>query len=141
MSRSKRNGFLAHCLLSVFYAAYQVRAGGGGHKIIEEDWEKVRQLAKQAKAEGFSLFMGYEWQGAGLDGDHNICFLDKDQIHPFRYQELVKEFEGQEVIGIPHHLAYQPGSRGKTGIPTPLTFLPLPRSIPAMAAVRMTTAP
>ena len=79
------------------------------------DWEMVRELARRAEKEGFPMFMGYEWQGSGLDGDHNIFFLDndKDQKHPHRYQELVEGFRGQAVIGIPHHLAYQPGSRGK----------------------------
>lgn len=82
---------------------------------IAKDWEQVRALAERAKEEGFPMFMGYEWQGAGLDGDHNVFFLknDGEQRHPMRYQELVKDYEGQDVIGIPHHLAYQPGSRGK----------------------------
>lgn len=84
-------------------------------QLVKQDWELVRKLAKRAEKEGFSFFMGYEWQGAGLDGDHNIFFLknDGEQTHPLRYEELADAFKGQEVIGIPHHLAYQPGSRGK----------------------------
>lgn len=84
-------------------------------QLVKQDWELVRKLAKRAEKEGFPFFMGYEWQGAGLDGDHNIFFLknDGEQTHPLRYEELADAFKGQEVIGIPHHLAYQPGSRGK----------------------------
>lgn len=84
-------------------------------QLVKQDWELVRKLAKRAEKEGFPFFMGYEWQGAGLDGDHNIFFLknDGEQTHPLRYKELADAFKGQEVIGIPHHLAYQPGSRGK----------------------------
>lgn len=83
--------------------------------LIKEDWEKVRALAEKAREEGFPMFMGFEWQGAGLDGDHNVFFLQNDgeQHHPLRYRDLVETYRGKDVIGIPHHLAYQPGSRGK----------------------------
>ena len=72
-------------------------------------------FAAQAEKEGFPMFMGYEWQGAGLDGDHNVFFLEngEKQEHPMRYQELVEAYKGKPVIGIPHHVAYQLGSRGK----------------------------
>lgn len=94
--------------------------------LIEKDWKIVKELAEQAKEEGFPMFIGYEWQGAGLDGDHNVFFLDNDgeQIHPLRYQELAAAFRGKPVIGIPHHLAYQPGSRGKNWDTHDETFSP-----------------
>ena len=84
-------------------------------ELIAKDWELVRKLTEQANKDGFPMFMGYEWQGSGLDGDHNVFFLNNDQKqeHPLRYQELVDTYKGKDVIGIPHHLAYQPGSRGK----------------------------
>ncbi len=84
-------------------------------EVIAADWEKVREFTKKANEQGFPMFMGFEWQGAGLDGDHNVFFLknDGEQKHPLRYQQLVEAYRGQDVIGIPHHLAYQPGSRGK----------------------------
>lgn len=71
--------------------------------------------------------MGYEWQGSGLDGDHNVFFLHNNgkQEHPMRYQDLAAAYEGQEVIGIPHHLAYQPGSRGKNWDTHNETFSPI----------------
>lgn len=79
------------------------------------DWEMLREFTRNANAEGFPMFMGYEWQGSGKDGDHNVFFLHNDapMLHPMRYEELRDAYKGQDVIGIPHHLAYQLGSRGK----------------------------
>ena len=76
--------------------------------------------------EGFPMFMGYEWQGSGKDGDHNVFFLDNEQEmhHPLRYEELVKSYEGVSAIGIPHHIAYQLGSRGKNWETHNETFSP-----------------
>lgn len=82
---------------------------------IEKDWELVREKVKEVNAEEYPMFMGYEWQGCGFDGDHNVFFLDNDQPmkHPMRYEELKKEYENTEAIAIPHHVAYQLKSRGK----------------------------
>lgn len=82
---------------------------------IKEDWEIIRKVCKEANENGFPMFMGYEWQGSGEDGDHNVFFLDNDQNMKFdlRYQDLVKAYEGIDAIGIPHHLAYQVLYRGK----------------------------
>lgn len=84
-------------------------------KDINADWEYIREITNKANEEGFPMFMGYEWQGAGKDGDHNVFFKNNDgnMAYPLRYEELVKNFEGQDVIGIPHHLAYQLNHRGK----------------------------
>lgn len=82
---------------------------------INADWEYIREITNKANEDGFAMFMGYEWQGAGKDGDHNVFFKNNDgyMAYPLRYEELVKNYEGQDVIGIPHHLAYQLGHRGK----------------------------
>ncbi len=84
-------------------------------EIIKKDWEYVRKITKQANLDGFPMFMGYEWQGAGLDGDHNVFFKDNEQdmFYPYRYEELRNQFKDKEAIAIPHHLAYQLGYRGK----------------------------
>ena len=84
-------------------------------EITDRDWEEIRDFTNKVNAQGFPMFMGYEWQGSGLDGDHNVFFLHNDgkQLHPMRYSDLVKGYEGQDVIGIPHHIAYQLNSRGK----------------------------
>jgi hypothetical protein len=82
---------------------------------VQKDWEYIRTLTETADQEGFPMFMGYEWQGSGEDGDHNVFFFDNDEnpAFPLRYRELVERYKGIQAIGIPHHLAYQLGFRGK----------------------------
>lgn len=82
---------------------------------IHKDWEYIKDFTKRMNEEGFVMFMGYEWQGSGQDGDHNVFFLDTqaDMEHPLRYSELVETYQDVEAIAIPHHIAYQVGSRGK----------------------------
>lgn len=82
---------------------------------INADWEKIREFTEKTNAEGWPMFMGYEWQGCGFDGDHNVFFLDNKQpmVHPMRYSELRDFYKDTEAIAIPHHVAYQLNSRGK----------------------------
>lgn len=86
-------------------------------EIIESDWEIVRSFVKEKNnvEKDFPMFMGYEWQGAGLDGDHNVFYLENDEaIHtPLRYEELISVIPLNKAIAIPHHLAYSLGDRGK----------------------------
>lgn len=83
--------------------------------VIAKDWDYVRSFTEQINEKGYPMFMGYEWQGTGEDGDHNVFFLNNqmEQKHPDRYVDLAREYSGKDAIGIPHHVAYQPGSRGK----------------------------
>lgn len=107
----------------IAYYPYGMIESGTGLKIegilpdqdIQKDWEEVRKITKKANAEGYPMFMGYEWQGSGKDGDHNVFFLDNDEPmnHPLTYQELYQSYLGKEVIAIPHHVAYHLGDRGK----------------------------
>ena len=82
---------------------------------FEQDWEQLREAVKQQNEAGYPMFMGYEWQGSGEDGDHNVFFLDNEQpmLHPMRYEELYQAYKDRSAIAIPHHVAYQLGSRGK----------------------------
>ncbi|MEE0655527.1 MAG: hypothetical protein UCO29_02410 [Blautia hansenii] len=82
---------------------------------IKKDWEILREKVNEINSQGYPMFMGYEWQGAGLDGDHNVFFKDNHQMmeHPMRYSELLETYKGKEAIAIPHHVAYQLNSRGK----------------------------
>lgn len=84
-------------------------------ELVNVDWEKIREFTKKANENGFTMFMGYEWQGAGEDGDHNVYFLDNSQKmeYPNRLDDLIKKYKEIDAIGIPHHLAYQVGNRGK----------------------------
>lgn len=82
---------------------------------IQQDWKQLREFTNKVNASGFPMFMGYEWQGNGLDGDHNVFFKDNNQNpeFPLNYLELIEKYQGKEVIGIPHHTAYALGNRGK----------------------------
>lgn len=83
--------------------------------LLREDWELLRQAVERENQRGYPMFMGYEWQGSGEDGDHNVFFLNnwEKMEHPMRYGELRDFYLGTEAIGIPHHVAYELGSRGK----------------------------
>lgn len=110
-------------------------------ELVQKDWEIIREFTKKINEEGYPMFMGYEWQGAGLDGDHNVFFLgnEEDQKHPMRYQELAAAYRDVAAIGIPHHVAYNLGSRGKTGRPMTRNSPHLRKFTLPTAAVKMTT--
>lgn len=107
----------------IAYYPYTMRKDDSGlavedilsNEIINDDWEAIRLFTCKANESGYPMFMGYEWQGAGEDGDHNVFFKNnkENMSYPLRYEELVKQYDGKDVIGIPHHLAYQSGNRGK----------------------------
>ncbi len=104
-----------------YYPFQMIRRPGGAmledlcpQQDIARDWELIRRRTEEVDREGFPMFMGYEWQGNGTDGDHNVFFLNNDRamVHPMTYRELAA-LCGEGAIAIPHHLAYQRGSRGK----------------------------
>ncbi|HHW03898.1 MAG TPA: hypothetical protein GXX35_14010 [Thermoanaerobacterales bacterium] len=83
---------------------------------VQEDWNIINEFvkAKNKSNPEFPLFLGYEWQGAGLDGDHNVFFKDIGPlVNPRRYIDLYKDLLGYSVIAVPHHLAYSLSHRGK----------------------------
>lgn len=82
---------------------------------IQEDWKMIQNICDCANQDGFPMFAGYEWQGNGDDGDHNVFFLKNHEPirFPMTYPELVDTYKNTEAIGIPHHVAYQLGNRGK----------------------------
>ncbi|MFC5466385.1 hypothetical protein [Lederbergia graminis] len=80
---------------------------------VLDDWEKIKKFLRLQEDANFPVFLGYEWQGACLDGDHNVFFKeDGDFYNPRRYRELC-ELLPPDAIAIPHHLAYSLGHRGK----------------------------
>lgn len=84
---------------------------------ILKHWEIIREFFNKKDIENpeFPTFMGYEWQGSGEDGDHNVFYLNNyETIHnPRRYSDLIKLLEPNKAIAIPHHLSYELGHRGK----------------------------
>lgn len=83
---------------------------------IKKDWLKINKAIDRVNHDNpnFPMFLGFEWQGSGEDGDHNVFFKGHGDIKmPLRYEQLVEAYKGEDVVGIPHHLAYSKGHRGK----------------------------
>ena len=93
---------------------------------IQKDWETLRAFTNKQNEKGFPMFMGYEWQGNGLDGDHNVFFKENNQNpkFPLNYLDLIKEYKDVNAIGIPHHTAYSLENRGKKWCNQNDTFSP-----------------
>ena len=93
---------------------------------MREQWGRICDfLRNREESDGFVSLPGFEWQGTGEDGDHNVYFKTGGDIElPVRYQQLVEDYRGQDVIGIPHHLAYSLGNRGKNWATHDETFSP-----------------
>ncbi len=83
--------------------------------IYIQDFEKLRQWCMKNEDKQLLVYLSYEWQGNGQDGDHNVFFKNHSGkiAMPKTYLELVKELENYDVMGIPHHPGYMPGHRGK----------------------------
>jgi len=83
---------------------------------IEEEWAEVQEITRAMnKAGRFVTFPGYEWQGDGSSGDHNVIAL-REGLPVFRVNtvaELYERLRGRKAIAIPHHTAYRPGRRGR----------------------------
>lgn len=129
-----------HCervsdFFTLAYYPYQMveLAGGFGTEremnpdLMREQWDRILAfLAEREERDGFVCFPGFEWQGTGEDGDHNVYFKTSGEIAlPARYEQLVERYRGQDVIGIPHHLAYSLGNRGKNWDTHDETFSPI----------------
>lgn len=83
---------------------------------VQEDWKIISEFVKTKNKTNpeFPVFLGYEWQGAGLDGDHNVFFENNGPlVNPMRYIDLYKELSAYSCMAIPHHLAYSLSHRGK----------------------------
>ncbi|MDO4428191.1 MAG: DUF3604 domain-containing protein [Atopobiaceae bacterium] len=120
--------WLDHCervsdFFTLAYYPYRMAELPGGFcteremdpELMREQWERIlASLAEREKSDGFLCFPGFEWQGTGEDGDHNVYFKTSGQIAlPARYAELADTYRDQDAIAIPHHLAYSLGNRGK----------------------------
>ena len=105
-----------------YYPYEMVEAGDGfryereiSPELREGQWEAILAFLERREAEdGFICFPGFEWQGTGEDGDHNVYLKTSGPIElPPRYEGLREAYRGRDAIAIPHHLAYALGHRGK----------------------------
>lgn len=119
---------------SAYYTACAAAFEEGGHqaekasasRIILEGWKDPQRLEREwgevqrATAAGnhpgeFVAFPGYEWQGDGSSGDHNVYFLREGApVHRVAtLRELYERLRGADALAIPHHTGYLPGRRGR----------------------------
>lgn len=83
---------------------------------IGREWEEVKRAIAAVHQEGsFVVFPGFEWQGDGTWGDHNVFFNEDDPslIRVDTLPELYKLLQSRRALAIPHHTAYIRGFRGK----------------------------
>ena len=97
------------------------------HRLILEDWKseqrldaewaEVQEATKRMNDPGrFVTFPGYEWQGDGSSGDHNVYARCEGTLLIHRVQtvaELYERLRGSDALAIPHHVAYRSGLRGR----------------------------
>jgi len=85
---------------------------------VDHDWKMICELAAKNDSPGkFVIFPGYEWQGDGTSGDHNVFFLEDypPLIRCSKLRDLYDEIRRRNLkaFAIPHHCAYIPGVRSK----------------------------
>jgi len=81
---------------------------------LKREWAEVEEASRRHNQLGaFVTFPGYEWQGDGSWGDHNVYYR-QEGLPVFRVQtikELYDCLSGHEAIAIPHHTGYYVGRR------------------------------
>ena len=83
---------------------------------LAREWAAVQDMTHARNEPGtFVTFPGYEWQGDGCFGDHNVVFRDEGGTiaRVLTLPELYTSLRGRDALAIPHHTAYQVGARGK----------------------------
>ncbi len=83
---------------------------------LEREWAEVQAATRAADEPGkFVTFPGYEWQGDGSGGDHNVFYRAEGRpiVRCNRLGELYDTLRGTDALAIPHHVAYRPGLRGR----------------------------
>jgi len=82
--------------------------------LIEREWDEFCRVIDEANTPGeFVAFPGYEWQGDGTWGDHNVVY-HKENAPVYMtptLPELYAKLRQHDAIAIPHHTGYLPGIR------------------------------
>ena len=88
---------------------------------LAREWQELQEQTRAFYEPGaFVTFPGYEWQGDGRWGDHNVIFSEEGNaiVKVNTLPELYAGLRGLNAVAIPHHTAYIEGCRGKTGLCT-----------------------
>ena len=105
--------------------AYEARGSGGdwqGLRIerlkspeaLASEWAEFVEILRAQHTPGtFVTFPGYEWQGDGTWGDHNVIFRREGEglFAPRTLPELHAFVRERGALAIPHHTAYLPAMR------------------------------
>jgi hypothetical protein len=97
---------------------------GGAQALILEKWKDEARLKKEwteieaasrlhNQPGSFVTFPGYEWQGDGSWGDHNVYYREEG-LPVFRVQTIEALYDclrGHNAIAVPHHTGYYVGRR------------------------------
>jgi len=85
---------------------------------LDQEWAEVQEATRAANRPGeFVTFPGYEWQGDGGSGDHNVSYAAEGP--PIFVVDTLKQLYarlrqcGVESLAIPHHTAYRRGVRSR----------------------------
>lgn len=83
---------------------------------LSTEWTAVKEAIRRSHRDGsFVAFPGFEWQGDGTWGDHNVFYCEDDpplqQVETLA--ELYDRLRSHRALAIPHHTAYITGFRGK----------------------------
>jgi hypothetical protein len=86
-------------------------------KAMAREWAEFQDVTAAWNRPGeFVAFPGYEWQGNGHWGDHNVIY--KAEGPPIYTVDTIAELynclRGQDAIAIPHHTGYYVGQRAPT---------------------------
>ena len=83
---------------------------------LDREWAELNEVSRSMNEPGrFVTFPGYEWQGNGSCGDHNVI-ARREGLPIFRVDTIAELYDclrGWEAFAIPHHTAYRPGVRGR----------------------------
>jgi hypothetical protein len=81
---------------------------------LNREWAEFQEATALHNTPGeFVTFPGYEWQGDGSWGDHNVIYKREGlPIYPVPdLPALYSQLRNLPALAIPHHTAYHPGIR------------------------------
>ncbi len=81
---------------------------------MADEWREFQQATAEWNRPGtFVAFPGYEWQGNGRWGDHNVICRNEGEsiVTQETLPGLYDRLRGRQAIAIPHHTGYHVGQR------------------------------
>jgi hypothetical protein len=81
---------------------------------LKKEWAEIEAASRLHNQPGtFVTFPGYEWQGDGSWGDHNVYYREEGlPVFPVQtIEDLYHCLRGHNAIAVPHHTGYYVGRR------------------------------